>query len=47
VSHRVPVASGERQLVFRTGMEFADLTPDIAELISAHLNRLRISELRR
>jgi len=46
VSHRTPVAGGERQLVFRTGMEFADLTAETAELISAHLGRLRISELR-
>jgi hypothetical protein len=45
VSHRVPVAGGERQLVYRTGIEFADLTADTTKRISAYLDRLRTSEL--
>jgi len=44
-SHRVPVAEGERQIVYRTGMEFADLTADTANSISAYLNRLHASEI--
>jgi hypothetical protein len=44
-SHRAPGTGAERQLLYRTGMEFVDLTAHAAELISAHLNRLRTSEL--
>ena len=43
-SHRVRVAGGERQLVYRTGMEFSDLSEDTAKLISAYLDRLHASE---
>ncbi len=45
VSHRVPVDGGERQLVYRTGIEFVDLTADTTKRISAYLDRLRTSEL--
>ncbi len=47
VSHRVPEAGGERQLVYRTGVEFTNLTAETARVISAHLNRFLILELAR
>jgi len=47
VSHVASAAAGEQQLFYRTGMEFSDLTADTAGLISAHLNRMRTSELGR
>jgi DNA-binding response OmpR family regulator len=39
-SHRVTVAGGERQVVYRTGMEFVGLKKDVADLISAHVDHL-------
>ncbi|MFI5340587.1 MAG: PilZ domain-containing protein [Candidatus Methylomirabilales bacterium] len=45
VSHRISMAGGERQIVYRTGMEFADLTADTTKRISAYLDRMRTSEL--
>ncbi len=39
-SHRVTVAGGERQVVYRTGMEFVGMKKDAADLISAHIDRL-------
>jgi len=46
-SHRVPLARGERQLIYRTGMEFADLPEATTALISAYIDRLRASQLAR
>jgi hypothetical protein len=37
----------DRQLLYRTGLEFSDLTPVVAEQISKHLERLRSSEFSR
>jgi len=39
-SHRVTIAGGERQLVYRTGMEFVGIEKGAADLISAYLDRL-------
>jgi DNA-binding response OmpR family regulator len=39
-SHRVTVAGGERQVVYRTGMEFVGVKKDAADLISAYVDRL-------
>lgn len=39
-SHRVTVAGGERQVVYRTGMEFVGIEKGVAELISAYVDRL-------
>ena len=44
-SHRVPVAGGERQIVYRTGLEFADVTADTAKSVSAYLDRLHATEI--
>jgi hypothetical protein len=45
VSHFVPVAGGEQQIVYRTGMEFTALTDETAQRISASVHRLRASGL--
>jgi hypothetical protein len=42
-SHRVTVAGGERQVVYRTGMEFVGLKKDAADLISTHVDHLMAS----
>lgn len=47
VSHRIPVAGGEQQIMYRTGLEFTGLTEDTAQLISAYVTRVRRSELAR
>lgn len=39
-SHRVTVAGGERQVVYRTGMEFVGVKKDAADLITTHVDRL-------
>lgn len=39
-SHRVTLAGGERQLVFRTGMEFVGIEKGAADLISAYVEHL-------
>lgn len=39
-SHRVTVAGGERQVVYRTGMEFVGVKKDAADLISTHVDHL-------
>lgn len=39
-SHRVTVAGGERQVVYRTGMEFVGVERGAAELISTYIDRL-------
>lgn len=39
-SHRVTVAGGERQVVYRTGVEFVGVKKDAADLISAHVDHL-------
>jgi hypothetical protein len=39
-SHRVTVAGGERQVVYRTGMEFVGLKKDAAELIAGYVESL-------
>ena len=39
-SHRVTVAGGERQVVYRTGMEFVGVKKDVADLITTHVDRL-------
>jgi DNA-binding response OmpR family regulator len=39
-SHRVTVAGGERQVVFRTGMEFVGLKKEAAELIARYVDGL-------
>jgi hypothetical protein len=44
VSHFVPVPGGEQQIVFRTGMEFTDVTEDTAKRISAYIDRQRASD---
>jgi len=44
VSHCVPVPGGEQQIVFRTGMEFTDVTEDTAKWISAYIDRQRASD---
>ena len=38
-SHRVTIAGGERQLVYRTGMEFVGTEKTATDLISAYLDR--------
>lgn len=45
VSHHVPMTGDERQLFYRTGVEFTDLPDDTAKSVSAYLDRLRTSEL--
>jgi hypothetical protein len=43
-----PQAQGaERQLLYRTGLEFSDLNSEVAEQISKHLEQLRSSEFSR
>ena len=44
-SHRGPGMGTERQLLYRTGMEFIELSPDTIRHISTYLERLRNSEL--
>lgn len=39
-SHRVTVAGGERQIMYRTGMEFVGIEKGAAQLISAYIERL-------
>jgi DNA-binding response OmpR family regulator len=39
-SHRVTMAGGDRQVVYRTGMEFVGVKKDAADLISRHIERL-------
>jgi DNA-binding response OmpR family regulator len=39
-SHRVTVAGGERQVVYRTGMEFVGLKKEAASLIACHVESL-------
>jgi DNA-binding response OmpR family regulator len=39
-SHRVTTAAGERQVVYRTGMEFVGVKKETADLISAHIDSL-------
>lgn len=40
-SHHVTVAGGERQMVYRTGMEFLGVEKSVAALIAAYMDRLR------
>jgi len=37
-SHRVTVAGGERQVVYRTGMEFVGVEKETADLIAEHID---------
>ena len=39
-SHRVTMAGGERQVVYRTGMEFVGLKKDVADIIAKHIESL-------
>ena len=39
-SHRVTLAGGERQVVYRTGMEFVGLKKDVAGIIAKHIESL-------
>jgi hypothetical protein len=39
-SHRVTGATGERRIVYRTGMEFVGVERGAAELMSAYIDRL-------
>jgi DNA-binding response OmpR family regulator len=39
-SHRVTMAGGERQVVYRTGMEFVGLKKEVADLIATHIEDL-------
>jgi DNA-binding response OmpR family regulator len=39
-SHRVTMAGGERQVVYRTGMEFVGVKKEAAELIAKHVEHL-------
>jgi DNA-binding response OmpR family regulator len=39
-SHRVTLAGGERQVVYRTGMEFVGLKKDVADVIAKHIESL-------
>ncbi|MEI8190938.1 MAG: response regulator [candidate division NC10 bacterium] len=39
-SHRVTLAGGERQVVYRTGMEFVGLKKDVADIIAKHIESL-------
>lgn len=41
VNHRMPVDGGERQLVYRTGLEFVGIDPMVAQLLTTHIDRLR------
>jgi hypothetical protein len=43
-SHYAPVAGGERQLVYRTGVEFTEVTGETTARISAYLGQVRTSE---
>jgi hypothetical protein len=47
VNDHPAVQGTERQLLYRTGLEFNDLTPGVAEQISKHLERLRSSDFSR
>lgn len=40
-SHRVTLAGGERQVVYRTGMEFVGLKKDVADNLAKHIESLR------
>lgn len=40
-SHHVTVAGGERQMVYRTGMEFLGVEKNTAAFIAAYMDRLR------
>lgn len=40
-SHYVTVAGGERQIVYRTGIEFLGVEKGVAALITAYMDRLR------
>jgi len=40
-SHHVTVAGGERQIVYRTGVEFLGVEKNVAALIAAYMDRLR------
>jgi DNA-binding response OmpR family regulator len=39
-SHRVTLAGGERQVVYRTGMEFVGVKKDVADIIDKHIESL-------
>ena len=39
-SHRVTLAGGERQVVYRTGMEFVGMKKDVADIIANHIEKL-------
>jgi DNA-binding response OmpR family regulator len=39
-SHRVTVAGGERQVVYRTGMEFVGVEKETADLIAEHIDSM-------
>lgn len=39
-SHRVTLAGGERQVAYRTGMEFVGLKKDVADIIAKHIESL-------
>jgi hypothetical protein len=39
-SHRVTLAGGERQVVYRTGMEFVGLKKDVADILAKHIEGL-------
>jgi DNA-binding response OmpR family regulator len=39
-SHRVTMAGGERQVVYRTGMEFVGLKKDVSDIIAKHIESL-------
>ena len=40
VSHLVRLTGGQRQVVYRTGLEFMGVEAGVARLLSAHINRL-------
>jgi DNA-binding response OmpR family regulator len=40
-SHRVAVAGGERQVVYRSGVEFVGVEKTVADVISAYIDRLQ------
>ena len=44
-SHRVTVAGGERQVVYRTGMEFVGLEKETADLIAEHVDSMTRQDL--
>jgi len=45
VSRFAPLAGGEKQTVYHTGLEFTGLTEDMVKLISGYIERLRSSGL--